>query len=117
MTSPSIELRQLIPVVNQLFDMEQKLAHAGEAAHRLSRNIGRIRRYLKEMGLSYHSPLGEPYDETRTDCEATIVGESAENLRVTEVIKPLVRVEMNGLSHILQRAVVIVQSEKNKHSK
>jgi hypothetical protein len=37
-------------------------------------------------GLVYHNPIGEPYNETRTDIEASISGNSADNLIITEVI-------------------------------
>ena len=35
---------------------------------------------FEDLGLTWHNPIGENFDETRTDCEASIAGESAENL-------------------------------------
>jgi hypothetical protein len=37
-----------------------------------------------------HDPLGEPYNETRTDCEAEIGGNNLQNLFISNVIKPII---------------------------
>ena len=64
-------------------------------------------------GFSYRNPLGEAYNETRTDCDASIAGGSAENLVITEVIKPIVWLSLNGQpSSIVQQAVVVVASQE-----
>lgn len=99
--------QSLVHVINQLHDMEQKLQQH-EPVKRLLRNIERIRRHLEAMGYRYESPLGEAYDETRTDCEASIAGEVTGQLVINEVIKPLIRYQQAGSSTIVQRAVVIV---------
>ena len=74
--------------------------------------------FFKDVGLTYHNPLGESYTDTRTDCEATISGTSVENLGIIEVIKPIIfcsyKINENTIKDIAQPAVVIVQS-KNIH--
>lgn len=109
MITPTSTTRQLIPVINQLFMMEVKIEKGNEESKGLLRNLNRIKRYLEEMGLHYYNPIGESYDETRTDCEASISGKKTENLIITEVIKPIIRQEIHGLSTIVQQAVVIVE--------
>jgi hypothetical protein len=56
-----------------------------------------------QSGLTIHNPLGETYDQTRLDCEANIAGESTENLVITEVIKPIIRLKQGGLNQIVQK--------------
>ena len=99
---------QIIGIINQIFDMEKKLERIPEAKS-LQRNIRRIKSQLEAMDIEYHNPLGERYDETRTDCEATISGSSNRNLVITEVIKPLVTTKMGNFQQIIQKAVVIVE--------
>ena len=97
----------LLRLTNQVFDLEQQLG--GQPADpKLGRILHRMQRELQALGLSYHSPLGESYDETRTDCEATLTGEAQQGLKVLEVIKPIIRYQGDSFPHILQRAVVIV---------
>ncbi|MNP69551.1 hypothetical protein D3C76_1656630 [compost metagenome] len=57
-------------------------------------------------------PLGQPFKETRTDLEATIVGAGTENLVVTEVIKPVIRLVNGPVSRIVQKGIVVVQSKE-----
>lgn len=111
MITPTSGSQQLVPVINQLFDMEQKLSRMGSDGQKLLRNIDRIKRYVKEMGLTYENPIGEDYNETRTDCEATISGPGTENLKIVEVLKPIIREEIHGINKIIQQAVVIVQAQ------
>jgi hypothetical protein len=115
-------LQPLLDVLNQVFEIEKKSRKLVEE-NSINRNVRKLRAQFEkgfplslpegamEVGLTYHDPTGEPYDETRTDCEASIAGESAENLRIVETIKPIIRLQQGGLNLIVQRAVVVVQSE------
>jgi hypothetical protein len=94
---------QHLRIINQVFDIERKSAQ--NAA--ILRHIERIRNTFEEMGYQIHNPSGEPYNETRTDCEASIAGSKVDNLMVAEVIKPIVR--RQGV--IIQKGVVIVESK------
>lgn len=102
--------KENLALVNQIFEIERKLARIQEP-HSIQRNIDKIKEYFEESGLFYENPLGQKYDETRTDCEASIAGEKTENLIITEVIKPLIRLKKDGLTIIVQRAVVIVSAK------
>ncbi|MEO0473650.1 MAG: resuscitation-promoting factor Rpf1 domain-containing protein [Bacteroidota bacterium] len=100
----------LLNLANQVFDMHKKLAIIPEAK-KVDRNFRRIQQSFEEMGMFIHNPIGESYDETRTDCEATISGAGTERLVITEVLKPMIRLREKGFDRIVQRAVVIVESK------
>lgn len=106
---PSQLPAQWLVIVNQLFDLEKKIGRLSES-HSMARNLDRIHNAFAEMGLEVENPLGQPYNETRTDCEASIAGTGTEGLVVTDVIKPIVRLRQGGGSFIVQKAVVIVES-------
>ena len=106
-------ISQHIFILNQLFELERKL-QKGEQPKGLLRHVDRIRRTYEDLGLTFHDPLGETYDETRTDCDATISGESADDLIIVDVIKPIIRFNDEGYQKIVQRAVVIAGSRQNQ---
>lgn len=97
-----------IYVLNQLFDLEKKVKKMEDGSS-LQRHIDRIRRRMETEGLTVEDPQGQAYNETRTDCEASIAGESAEELVITEVIKPIIRFNRDGDNQIIQKAVVIAE--------
>ncbi len=55
--------------------------------------------------------MGQPFNETRADLEASIAGEGTENLRVTEVIKPIIRYGEPAYSRVIQKGIVVVRSQ------
>lgn len=65
-------------------------------------------------GFVYYNPIGEDYNITRTDCEASIAGDSTDNLLITEVIKPIIRLHSGSASFIVQKAVVVVKAKNNQ---
>lgn len=110
-----------IDLVNQIFEIDKKTSNLIEE-NSIKRNINRINTILNEglfgsdrIGLSYHNPIGEKYSETRTDCQATISGDSFDDLEIVEVVKPIIFcLVKNGeitKRTILQPAVVIVKSK------
>ncbi|MDB5246125.1 MAG: hypothetical protein JWQ40_519 [Segetibacter sp.] len=108
----SSELRQnQVKIINQLFELEKKIAGKEELLS-LLRNIERIKNTFEEMGLQVLNPLGEPYSETRTDCMASISGDSIEDLYISNVIKPIVYELENGSRQLLQKGVVIAETKK-----
>ncbi len=102
----------IVTILNQLFALENKVNKlvGGEA---LLRNLDRIKEQFEAWGYSLENPSGQPYDETRTDCDASIAGESTENLVITDVIKPLIRYRDGMGSIIVQRAVVVVRDRNS----
>lgn len=102
-------VKQNLKIINQVFEIEKKLAQKPEGES-IRRNLDRIKEYFLEMGYHIHNPQGEKYDETRTDCEASIAGDSTENLFIQEVIKPRVVLQQQGQGTIAQKAVVIAHT-------
>lgn len=103
-------------VLNQLFELEQKAGKLKED-NSIFRNIDKMRNYFaiealpNNQGLIYHSPVGERYDETRTDCEATITGANHTNLVIIEVLRPIIYIKFGSTQLVTQKAIVIVQSK------
>jgi hypothetical protein len=108
--------KKYIEILDQVFEIEKKLESISEP-NSISRNINRIKEcfenLMPECGLVYQNPLGEKFSETRTDLEASIAGNYADNLVVTEVIKPIIRLRTNsGVTTIVRKGVVVVESKK-----
>lgn len=111
-----------LDIINQIFEMEKKVAKIQET-NSIQRNINKLREIFENdlasqgwepMGLIYHNPIGEDYNETRTDCEASIAGTKTDNLRITDVIKPIIRIKQGGMNLIVQKAIVIVESSQEQ---
>lgn len=101
---------EIIFLLNQLFEIEGKLKKLSET-NSIHRNTKRIYEFLNQKGYFYHNPIGESYNETRTDCEATISGSVTADLIIVEVIKPVIHLKKNNTSHIIQKAIVIVEGK------
>jgi hypothetical protein len=104
--------KELLYILNQVFEIEQKLPDGSS----MKRNVSNIREKFEEMGFSYENPIGENYPETRTDCEASIAGVSHEDLVITQVLKPIIRLKKDGINTIVQKGIVIVEASE-KHLK
>jgi len=107
-----------LTLLNQLFEIEKKLS-SSEASDPRSclRNIDKIKYALEEQGLFYEDPTGQPFQETRTDLEVTISGSGTDNLRVVEVIKPIIREGTRDLSRVSQKGIVVVESQTAEENK
>lgn len=109
--------KQYLFMLNQLFEIEQKIEKIQEP-NSVLRNIDRLKDFFETealsegQGLVFHNPIGEKFDETRTDCEATISGTGHDNLVIIEVIKPIIYVKYGQTQMIAQKGIVIVQSIK-----
>lgn len=106
--------KQYLDIINQVFEIEKKISKLSQE-NSIQRNIKKLKSIFEhelgyELSLTYHSPIGESYNETRTDCEASIAGTCCDNLIITEVVKPIIRIRFRQSSIILQKAVVIAQS-------
>jgi len=107
-------------IINQIFEIEKKTSALTEPTT-IQRNINKLKSIFETeiltldkepAGYIYHNPIGEKYDETRNDCEASIAGTSTENLTITEVIKPIIRFKKGPITQIVQKAVVVVENKK-----
>ena len=122
--------KSVLTVLNQLYQMEQKLTKLPEASD-LRRNIDKMKDAFAEEGLpihdagghpcivslTYEDPMGQPFKETRTDLDATSAGTATDDLVVVEVIKPIIRFTVkdeDGCSKIVQTGIVIVKSREER---
>lgn len=96
-----------IRMANLVFETEKKIRQQDNPAN-LQRNIDRMKTVLAEAGLLVLDPLGEPFTETRTDIEASIVSAATGSLIITEVLKPAIYLQEDGKKLLLQKAVVLV---------
>jgi hypothetical protein len=108
-----LSLKDLLVLMNNLCDMERKLQVHGDPGNAI-RNIQRIKETFLEAGIFYEDPLGQSFNETRTDLEATITGDGTDFLKVVEVIKPIIRAGDPTYSKVIQKGIVIVQSEQGQ---
>ncbi len=100
----------VLQTLNHLYDAERKLALHGDPGG-VMRNIERIKDAFADAKLFYEDPMGQPFNETRADLEASIAGEGTEDLYVTEVIKPVIRYGEPSYSRVIQRGIVVVRSK------
>ncbi len=94
---------EILRIINQLFEIEKKTAQQNN----IVRHIERIKDAFADMALQIHNPMGEAYNETRTDCEANIAGAKLDNLVVIDVIKPIVHLD----GKIIQKGIIIVEGK------
>ena len=109
-TSASEIPKFFLQVLNNLCDIERKLSIYGDPGN-AKRNVERIKETFEDERVFYEDPMGQSFSETRTDLEATITGEGSDNLKVVEVIKPIIRVGDRNFSRVVQKGIVVVQSE------
>ncbi len=95
-----------IKMANLIFELEKKLAQK-EQYQNLERTITRMKAVLEEAGFMILNPLGEAFSDTRTDVEATLVGHHTEQMKITDVLKPIVYLQNDGKNVLVQRGVVL----------
>lgn len=100
----------VLNTLNHLYEIERKLALHGDPAS-IQRNVERIKETFADAQVFYEDPMGQPFNETRADLEASISGESTENLVVTEVIKPIIRIGDRNFSRVAQKGIVVVKTK------
>jgi len=94
-------------MANLIFELEKKLGDNDSPG--VKRNIQRMKDLLDEAGILLMNPMGEPYQETRTDLEANIASTAARGgLFVLDVIKPVLYAQQEQGRALLQKGVVIV---------
>lgn len=96
-----------LALINQLFEIERKLA--AKQVDVVDRNLERIKHDLDGNGIKVIDPTGEKYEDTRTDCQANIVGELGKNMVITRTMKPIIIVNGPNGMELVQRGTVIVE--------
>lgn len=105
-----MERNAVLQMINQLSEVEQKIKQNNQE-EQFQRNFNRIFHILEEAGYVYQYPLGQKYSDSRTDCEANIVGNPGKNMIITKVIKPIVYEKTGSGMSLLQKGVVIVENK------
>ena len=114
--------KQYSDLIDQIFEIERKLERIDES-NSIHRNINKMKDVFEHIGdtasennigFTYHNPIGEDYNETRIDLEASIAGDSTKELVIIEVIKPIIRYKKGNSSVIARKGVVIVESKNKK---
>jgi len=110
-----------LDILNQVFEIEKKLKKLQEP-NTILRNIATLKSLIandsppeNKQSLLVRDPLGERYECTRTDCEASIAGTSTDDLVIVEVIKPIIELRVGDTTQIVQKAVVVVQSNNTSN--
>ena len=94
-------------ILNNLYQMERVLP---VDPTRAVRYVERIKDAVRERGWFFENPHGQEFSETRSDLEASIAGDSVDDLVVVDVIKPIIRWGDEKSSRVVQKGVVIVQA-------
>ncbi|MCJ8288659.1 MAG: hypothetical protein HRT58_01405 [Crocinitomicaceae bacterium] len=94
-------------LINQLFEIERKLVT--KQVNAVDRNFERVKHDLQESGIKVIDPTGEKYEDTRTDCQASIVGDLGKNMVITRTMKPIVISNGPNGMELVQRGTVIVE--------
>ena len=97
-------------MANLVFEMEKK-NRTKDGNPSMQRVLDKMKLVIEDAGLFLYDPAGEKYAETRTDVEASISGDSAHNLVIKEVIKPVLYGNDKGKKVLLQKGVVIVSGQ------
>lgn len=105
-------------LLNQIFEIEKKLSKYKDK-YNIKRNLESMKLYISDEnfceygGFEYYNPIGEKYSEQRCDCEASITGNSDENLKIIEVIKPIIYMKKTKQKIQIQKGIVIVKGESD----
>ena len=103
--------KYLLLLINNIFEIQKKIDSSDDNLN-IGRNLMKISEALEEPGFTFENPLGQKFNQTRTDLEATISGEGTENLVVVDVLKPIIRMGNSNNSVVIQKGIVIVETFK-----
>ncbi|MBL7800802.1 MAG: hypothetical protein JNL95_08740 [Chitinophagales bacterium] len=101
-------MQNSIPIINQVFEIQTKLNDLSETTP-FERNLNRLFAIFEEEGYVVKNPIHEPYQESRTDCEASIVGNINSKMKITKVLKPIIYQKIGAQMQLVQKAIVIVE--------
>ena len=99
-----------LQIINQLFEIQHKIKELGQTQG-FERNFNRLASIFEEEGFIIQDPTNEIYQDSRTDCEASIVGNVSPKMKITKTLKPIIYKKTDNAVQLIQKAVVLV--EKN----
>jgi hypothetical protein len=97
-----------LQLINQLFEIQRKIAGLNLSVG-FERNFNRLFSILQDEGYIIQDPTNEQYAESRTDCEASIIGQASSKMKITKTLKPVIYHKENGQVQLMQKAVVLVE--------
>jgi hypothetical protein len=114
-------LRDHLYVLNQVFALKRRLRKC-EIPEGTLRPLERIEEYMAAnlhvrdvlpdgCGLVMVDPLGESYDDRRTELEADVIGAATGPLFIVDVLRPIIRLSIGARTYVLQRGAVTVAPE------
>ena len=98
-----------VAIINQVFELQSRLAGTGSGSA-FERNFNRLFHIFEEGGYLVQDPTGEPYNESRTDCEVSVSGRIGPKLTITRTIKPIIYLRKDGQMQLLQKAIAIAEN-------
>ena len=102
-----VQPKSLFRLLNQIFETERKAIQLTDGENVL-RQVRRMKELFEEdFHLTYEDPTGQPFNETRTDVEGRVAGDSADNLVIIETLKPVIRFSHGPTSSIVQKGIVV----------
>ena len=114
--------QHFLDFINQVFEIEKK-ANQLQEVNSIQRNVNKLKDLFENeffknhqgsSGLSYLNPIGEVYNDSRTDCDVSISGTSIDNLKIIEVIKPIIYYsyidDEKIIKTIVQKGIVVAES-------
>lgn len=96
----------IIPLINQLHELSQKLQQ--ENGQKFKRQLDRINDFFEQNDYLIKNPINERYTESRTDIEANIIGNATGDMKIVQVIKPIIYKKLDGQLTLIQKGIVIV---------
>jgi hypothetical protein len=111
-------LRNQLYVLNQVYALKRRLRQC-QLPDGTIRPLERIEEHLaadlhlpgvksNRCGLVLVDPLGQPYDDRRTELDAEVIGAGDYPLFVVDVLKPIIRLTVEGKTYVVQRGSVTV---------
>ena len=98
-----------IQIINQFFEIEQKINHQNQSSL-FERNFNKLKVLFEEEGYIIQNPVNESYNDSRTDCEASIVGKVTSKMKISKTLKPVIYKKSDNNILLIQKAVVFVES-------
>lgn len=99
----------MIAIINQVFEIHSKLQDQ-DKMEVFERNFNRLHSIFEEDGYTVLNPTGEQYNESRTDCEASITGKLSNKMKITKTLKPIIYKRDGANNVLVQKAIVIVEN-------
>jgi hypothetical protein len=100
-------LNNYLAIINQIFEIEQRLTQEN-IEEKFARNFEKISALLADDGYKISNPIGETFSETRTDIDASLIGNSSKP-KIIRVIKPIIYLQKDGGVSLIQKGIVVAE--------